>query len=78
MRDLDLLIRQAIAKSDKDQYGQCVTRHTTIYGLFRNEGDEFRAEIEAHLKSGNSKYILQCYGGSLGVFYAINPCPKKY
>ena len=77
MRDLDLLIAEAIEKSETDQYGQYIRMNTTIYNLFRNEDDEFRKKVEAHLKSGESKYVLQCYGWKYGTYYAVNPYPKN-
>lgn len=77
MSNLDLLIAEAIEKSETDQYGQYIRMNTTIYNLFRNEDDEFREKIKAHLKSGESKYVLQCYGWKYGTYYAINPYPKK-
>lgn len=77
MTNLDLLISEAIEKSDKNQYGQYVTFEMTVYNLFRSKNEEFREKIKAHLKSGNSKYVLQCYGSNLGTFYAINPYPNK-
>lgn len=69
MNELDLVIEKAINSSKKGSYGQIVRYNLTLPSLFKDK--EERAKIEAHLKSGESKYCLRLYGSSLGQFYAI-------
>jgi hypothetical protein len=69
----DALIKAAINKLDRDQYGQVYQSECTPRNLFKNE--EERELVLQYLKSGKSRYRLQTYGGRFGTYTAISKHP---
>lgn len=69
----DEFIQNAIAKVNKDQYGQIYQSECTIDNLFKDI--EVRESVINYLNSGNSKYRFQTYGGRFGTYKAISVFP---
>ena len=69
----DALIKAAIDKVDKDQYGQTYQSECTPKNLFKDA--EEREQVLEYLNSGKSKYKLQTYGGRFGTYKAISKHP---
>lgn len=69
----DDLIKSAIDKADKDQYGQVYQDECTPFNLFKDS--EVRELVVEYLNSGKSRYRLQTYGGRFGTYKAISKLP---